>query len=442
MKKRKKLRIKSCVKRCVATMGICVLIGSFTSGCTVSDTNVTSADNTGTGNTGTESSYVAEDLTGQSQEPVIGPCEEFSREEFSKALFAQSLDETNPIESPLSAFLAMALAGEGAEGDTAAEFDAVMGQDRQTRSEQFMKSFPSDAEGTKVALANSAWLDDRLICEADWRKTAADIYLAEVYQTRLSTGETMGKINAWVEQNTQGLIKDLLDRPLDDMTRLALFNTIYFKGQWQSAFEGKHTAKEDFTLADGTKVQADMMRRTGKMSYVQEEAYDGVALPYRDSELLFVALRPTGGQNVRELYADITFEQLGEAVDAAQNVQVNLWLPKFKVTFDRILNGDLMHMGLTKAFDADQADFSGIGKADIGDLYISLVRQKAVFIVDEEGTEAAAVTEVIMRANSMMPVEEPKLVHFDEPFLYMILDPETDMPLFVGIMDNPSQVQE
>ena len=178
------------------------------------------------------------------------------------------------------------------------------------------------------------------------------------------------------------------------------------------------------------------------MSYVQGEVYDGVALPYRDSELLFVALRPTGGQNVRELYADITFEQLGEAVDAAQNVQVNLWLPKFKVTFDRILNGDLMHMGLTKAFDADQADFSGIGKADIGDLYISLVRQKAVFIVDEEGTEAAAVTEVTMRTNSMMPVEEPKLVHFDEPFLYMILDPETDMPLFVGIMDNPSQVQE
>ncbi|MBR1854893.1 MAG: serpin family protein [Lachnospiraceae bacterium] len=439
-KKGKKAQIRK-IKKQAAAVAVCALIGSFTCGCSVSDSSVMKdGDVVGSIAAVEESGSVGGNTTVDVDTPQI----------FSKALFAKSLEETNPVESPLSAYLAMALAGEGAKGDTAAEFDAVMGSDRRTMAEQFMKSFPAQTEGTKVALANSAWVDDRLICEEDWLKAAADNYLAQVYQKRLSKSETMGEINAWVEQNTQGLIKNLLDQPLDDMTRLALFNTIYFKGEWQSAFESSSTTPKDFTLADGNKTQVDMMRKTGKMSYVQADfsgngakkagLCDGVALPYRDSELLFVALRPTGGQSVRELYEHISFGQLGEAVDAAQDAetQVNLWLPKFKVTFDRILNGDMMDMGFAKAFDPDRADFSGIGSAESGDLYISLVRQKAVFIVDEEGTEAAAVTEIIMQTNSIALEEEPKQVHFDEPFLYMIFDPETDMPLFVGIMDDPS----
>ena len=481
------------VKKCpMAAATICTLISIFTCGCNTSDIGVTYQNETQSGvqteiQTETQSEAQIETIESQTQEgsmpektvqeeqvqenPTQVATEEprSSAEQaqfFSKELFGRSTEETNPVESPVSAYLAMALAGQGAKGDTAAEFDAVMGSERQALSEQFMKTLPAQAEGTKVALANSAWLDDRLTCNDDWVKAAKDSYLAEVYQTRLSTGETMGKINAWVEKNTQGLIKELLEEPLDDMTRVALFNTVYFKGKWQSAFDGGATAKEPFTLADGSQVQVDMMRKTGNFCYVQgvtgetgisdsglsdagatgtEKAYEGIVLDYRDSDLLFVALMPTEGHTVRELYENLTFSELGEQIDAAKgaaNPRVDLWLPKFEVSFDRILNPDLAGMGLASAFDPDRADFTGIGTAEGENLHISLVRQKAVFIVDEEGTEAAAVTEVIMRAAGIMPVEEPTVVHFDKPFLYLVFDPQTDMPLFVGIMDDPGLAQK
>ena len=136
-------------------------------------------------------------------------------------------------------------------------------------------------------------------------------------------------------------------------------------------------------------------------------------------------------------------EQIGAMVDEGQEISVDLWLPSFEVTFDKELNQDLEEMGIPTAFDRERADFTGIGYTDNDlPLYISLVRQKAVFIVDEEGTEAAAVTEVSM--NECAAFEDPVLpqeVHFDHPFLYMILDKETDMPLFLGIMDDPSLAQ-
>ena len=288
MKSEIKNQIKNRMKKRAEALTICALIGGFACGCSVSDGNVTTdvsmvpeAGMTAEGDTVPEVGTIAERdtvpetgmIADRGEIADAGAAEDTGTQgqAFSKALFAQSLKETNPIESPLSAYLAMALAGEGAKGDTAAEFDAVMGKDRRALSEQFMKSFPAQTEGTKVALANSAWVDDRMTCEADWLAAAADNYLAEVYQQILSSGETLTEINSWVERNTQGLIKDLLDQPLDDMTRMALFNTIYFKGQWQNAFESKSTKKEDFTLADGTQTQVDMMRRTGKMDYVQGE---------------------------------------------------------------------------------------------------------------------------------------------------------------------------
>ena len=143
------------------------------------------------------------------------------------------------------------------------------------------------------------------------------------------------------------------------------------------------------------------------------------------------------------MYESLDMEQIGAMVDAGQEISVDLWLPKFEVTFDKELNEDLKEMGFSSAFDENLADFTGIGLTDNGlPLYISLVRQKAVFIVDEEGTEAAAVTEVAM--DECAAVENPVLpkeVHFDHPFLYMILDKEADMPLFMGIMDDPSLAQ-
>ena len=363
---------------------------------------------------------------------------------FSEQLFAESFGETNPVISPVSAYLALSLAGCGARGETAQVFDAVMGGNLQSVSERLMDALPADSEGTQVLLANSAWVDDRMNCETPWLSIATNSLDASVYQTRLSTEDAKSGINGWVEDNTKGLIPNFLSEPLDDEMRLVLFNTIYFKGKWQSPFEATSTHEWEFTTEQGKSVMVPMMSKYDKqLSYVNSGVCDGIVLPYRDSDLVFVALKPAEGKTVREMCASLTMDQIGSMVDTAQDVQVNLLLPKFEITFDKVLNEDMKHIGLGCAFDKDLADFTGIGlTVDKEPLYIDQVRQKAVFILDEEGTEAAAVTEVAMaRVTSIMRESNPLDVYFDRPFLYMILDKETDVPLFMGIMDDPTQAK-
>ena len=362
---------------------------------------------------------------------------------FSKELFVKSFDEANPVLSPVSAYMALALAGQGAKGDTAKEFDAVLGENRQAVADQWMTTLPSEKEGTQVLLANSAWIDEELDCEADWLSVAASSYKADVYKGMLASREAMDAVNSWIDRNTKGLIKDFLSEPMSEETRLALFNTLYFKGKWVNEFDPFRTVDRRFTLEGGKEISVPMMSKYDEdIAYVKSDSCDGIILPYRDSDLLFVALKPVKeGVSVRQMAEGLDMAQVGTMVNQAEVVSVDLWLPKFEVTFDRKLNDDMIEMGITKAFDPGLADFTGIGETESGNpLYISLVRQKAVFILDEEGTEAAAVTEVFMEENAVLMTEEPLEVHFDKPFLYMVLDPETDMPLFMGIMDDPSKV--
>lgn len=447
---------KNSFQRAAMMLGVCATVGGLLGACANEDTTGQIGQTEQTGQVSQESQdleasqesqALQESQESQDSETSYGDAGNIgvtsgSAQGFSKALFARGMEDTNPVQSPVSAYLALSLAGSGARGQTAEEFREVLGDDFEAVSKRWMTSLPAETEGTQILLANSAWLDERMQCEADWLATAADSYGAEVRQTKLSTRETMDSINQWIDVNTKGLIKNFLTQPLDDMTRLALINTIYFKGKWQLPFEGDHTREHTFTLDDGTETDVRMMRKYDEeLSYIEGEGCDGVVLPYQDSELVFVALKPTEGQSVRQMCDSLDMEQIGKMVDDARTEKLDLLLPKFEVSFDRILNGDMQAMGLRSAFDSENADFSGIGKAEEQSLYISLVRQKAVFKLDEEGTEAAAVTAILMRANSMMISEDPREVHFDHPFLYMILDPETDVPLFMGIMDDPSLAQ-
>ena len=171
---------------------------------------------------------------------------------------------------------------------------------------------------------------------------------------------------------------------------------------------------------------------------------EGVILPYQQNDhdsggaLAFAALKPTGEEDVRDLYSRLTNKVVTDVISNKQTQTVNLKLPKFEVTFDEKLNESLINMGLTECFDEDKANFDQLGKTIRGDrIFINLVRQKAKIIVDEEGTEAAAATEVLMCDRGAIIETELKELYFNEPFIYMILDLETEIPLFIGILDNP-----
>ncbi len=358
---------------------------------------------------------------------------------FSYELFEQNIEETNPVLSPVSAYLAMALTGAGARGETLTEFQTVMG-DLEGVPYDLMNGLPKEEEGMIITLANSAWVDTRLTPDEEWLGKASNIYRADVWQAPLATEETKNRMNQWVDEKTNGMIKSILDKPLDEDARLALLNTIYFKGEWQRKFSANATTEREFHLEDGTTKQVEMMQMYEEnQKYVKNAIAEGVVLPYRDTTKAFVALKPVGELTVREMYAQLEQEDISAFLQQEEWTLCNLRLPKFEVEFDKKLNDSLQTMGIEKAFVEGEADFSGLGTLDTGlGMFIELVYQKAKVIVDEEGTEAAAVTMVVVATESLAIHEKPPIdIYFDEPFLYMIMDVEREIPLFVGIMDNP-----
>lgn len=363
-------------------------------------------------------------------------------QDFGFTLFKENMKETNPVLSPVSAYIALTLAGNGAEGNTKQEFINVLGEkEKMTEmSCEIMNSLPKKTNTITIEFANSAWIDDEITVKEEWMGQIKSLYNAQAFQTDVSSAETMNAINEWVEGNTHGLIKQMIEQPFAKETRLVLFNTLYFDGKWQIPFLKETTYDEVFYVSDKETVMVPMMHQYDeRYEFFETNEVKGIVMPYRDSNFAFVAILPQGNRKIRD---DFTFtaEELSNMMKNRTYQTVHVKLPKFEVSFDKILNSSLIQMGLADAFDAEKADFSGIGTTDSGyPIYISLVRQKAVIKVDEEGTQAAAATEIAMLEATALLEEEPIEMYFDKPFLYFVMDMETELPLFMGIMDNPEK---
>ncbi len=419
--------------------------------CLAENPNDSQTDSTGTIGEGAGGTAAGQnDVTGTgSTDTTAVVSDDIALWDFSYKMLKENIKDTNPVLSPVSAYFAMGMVGLGAEGDTLTEFEQTMGLGMQEVSGELMQNLPNwiqdtsdDEKQSVLEVANSVWVDKRMTPNTSWVQSVSDIYKAEAFQAVLSDRGTMKDINKWVEKKTHALIKEFLSEPLDVECRMALFNTIYFLGEWVNDFEATSTYKEDFVTTDGKTVQVDMMHDYDRSEvYFKGDDLDGVILKYRYGDMAFVAMKPTTGQTVREMYEQLTYEELNTLLDNAASRPIRLKLPKFEVEFDKKLNETLQNMGIKRAFDCELAEFGGLGTTDSGyPLYISLVRQKAVVKLDEEGTEAAAVTMVVMNeCAAAMPQQTPIDVFFDEPFVYMIMDMESRTPLFMGIMDNPVQ---
>ena len=359
---------------------------------------------------------------------------------FSYQLLEQNIEDTNPVLSPVSAYLALSMAGIGADGATREECNSVLGENTLNLSNDLMSRLPYTSEKITLNIANSAWLDNEFIPQDAWASYITDTFNGEFYHTSLGTVDTQQEINHWIDEKTNGLIPTMLEGPLDAQTRLALFNTVYFKGDWVKPFLQADTIDYFFTTTAGKTVTVDMMHQDKKQfDYLKDDTVEGVVLPYAEGNLAFVALKPLNNTTIRDLYSQLTTEQISTLLNEKTEKTINLLLPKFEVSFDKILNDSLINMGMKLAFDSNLADLSKLGKMENGNnLYISLVRQKAVIIVDEKGTEAAAATQVIMNEMSAIIDINSIDLFFDQPFIYMLMDMETEVPVFMGIMDDPS----
>lgn len=365
---------------------------------------------------------------------------------FSADLLKASLEKNggNVMVSPVSVFLALAMAANGAEGSTKADMLKVLAGkgislERLNRASRYwMDHLSRTGEKTTLGIANSIWFDKTFRPARPFLQRNADFFGAAARRLDFSDGGALAVINGWVKDATRGTIDRIIERIRRDDV-MFLVNAVYFKSDWQAPFEKEDTRKAVFHAPKG-EVEADFMHRTGGMTLLRPKGASGVALPYDDGRFVFFALLPEGKTTPREWFAAqdraSLFGELARMAAKKPVETVRLAFPKFESRYEDDLVDELSRLGMGSAFDAARADFSGMGENRARNLFIGEVKHKTFVRVDEKGTEASAVTSVGIRLTSMPP-SGPELV-FDRPFLYGILDLETGIPLFTGVMEDPT----
>lgn len=371
---------------------------------------------------------------------------------FAFSFYDQVRDsDGNIIFSPLSLSLALSMALAGAKGDTRQEMLSALSL--QSLGDESSPAFNAlllaiegsqqdlegeDEESTfQLNIANSSWGQSGFEFNPDFLDTLALYYGAGIYQVDFSQDPEGSRqaINAWVEDETNDKIKNLIPQgAIKALTRLVLANAIYFKGGWMHPFLENGTKVAPFTPLDGSQVSVNMMRLGEKdLKYVKGEGFQAVQLPYKSRDFSMLLILPDEGA-YKGAEGEFGPEMLSTIVDGMQYVPVNLRLPKFD--FETTLNANdvLGSMGMVQAFIPDVADFSGMTTED--PLYISDVVHKATITVDEQGTEAAAATAIIMATKSM-PISDPIELVFDRPFMFAIMHEPTGTILFLGRVVQP-----
>lgn len=364
------------------------------------------------------------------------PDEQFSSSviRFSDRLLKQCAAESadkNLILSPLSAIYALTLCSNGASGETLAEFEELNGIPTAEMNEYlctYAEKLAQTEEST-VRTANSLWGNKSIFRIAeDFRTVSEKYYNAESRSLSFADPASKDTINAWVSEKTDGMIPQALDE-LDPSTVLLILNTVLFDGVWQNPYEEAQINESVFYCADGTQELTEFMYST-EHSYFELDGGVGFSKAYKDG-YTFTAVLPDG--DPAEFIANT---DLSEVVSAALSGmdRVDVSIPKFEYESEIGLTDILQKMGLERAFSG-RAELYGLSENGVP-LYIDQVLQKAKIITNEHGTKAAAMTEISVRMTSFRPMEK-KEIHLNRPFFYMILDTETGIPLFTGVVYNP-----
>ncbi len=344
----------------------------------------------------------------------------------------------NTLVSPLSVMNTLAMTANGAKENTLSEMmnamrggttfsDSVRPLEISRFNQYFgayIDSLPSDKKA-KFASANSIWVrEGALDVKKEFLQTNADYYGADIFSAKFD-GNTLSDINHWVSDNTDGMIPKILEE-LPDAAVMYLINALSFDAEWKEIYREDQVFEDEFTDIDGeTKVVA-MMGST-ENGYLYDGIATGFIKPY-SSGYSFVAMMPDEGVSLDEYIEKMAASGVFEQIKNGNDEPVMVTMPKFSAEYSTELSDVLKAMGMNDAFDMDQADFSGIADVNKGELYISRVIHKTAINVDEKGTKAGAATAVEMKTNGAFL----NAVYLNRPFVYMIVDNQTCLPLFIG----------
>lgn len=365
-----------------------------------------------------------------------------SDNKFGLKLFQEIIKEEgdkNVFISPLSVSMALGMTLNGANGETREAMEQTLELAGMT-TEEINHSYSSLIEllthldaRVLFQIANSIWYRHEFTFEEEFINLNKTYFDAVVRALDFDDPNSVNIINAWVEENTNGKIKEIVDR-IDPEIVMFLINAIYFKGTWTYEFDKELTQDDFFNLPDGSQKSCKMMNLTGELHYFENEAFQAVDLPYGNELFSMTILLPKPQNDIDSLISEIDQENWDQWMNSLSKQTVDLSFPKFKLEYELLLNKILKTLGMAIAFDQYQADFTKMYTGP-GNVYISKVKHKTFVQVDEEGTEAAAVTSVEVGLTSVEP--SGIRMRVDHPFIFVIRENHSQTILFVGKIVEP-----
>jgi len=369
------------------------------------------------------------------EKSLVGADNQFGFKLFNQIIQAEN--QKNVFISPLSVSMALGMTWNGAAGETREAMGATLELEGLT-VEGVNESYKSLIElltglDSKVEfkIANSIWYRFDLAFEQEFIDLNKSYFNALVSGLDFRLPNASNTINAWVDENTSGKIKKIVDDTIDPLTVMFLINAIYFKGTWTYQFDEKLTQVDSFTVVDGSKKPCNMMRQSGMFRYFSNASFQAIDLPYGDKKFGMTVFLPNPGVDIDSLISEFNRENWSLWMNSFSRQEGDLWFPKFGLEYELVLNAVLKALGMEIAF-SDGADFTKMYEP--GGIFISKVKHKSFVKVDEEGTEAAAATSVEMRLTS---VQSGFTMRVDRPFLFIIGENHSQSILFMGKIVDP-----
>ena len=345
-----------------------------------------------------------------------------------------SSGETNVFVSPLSVSIALGMAWNGANGTTKTEMETALKMSGMSVSnindyyKIMQSSLPAIDPTTKLSIANSLWYKTGFEVKSDFLKVNSDYFNAYIKELDFSKAWALDTINNWCSKKTNTLIPSIIDK-IPSNGVMYLMNAVYFKGIWRKQFEKKNTSVLKFTTETGNQADVNMMYQKDTFRYAETETAQYLDIPYGNKAFSMTVILPAQNKTTAEVLNSLTTNTWTNILNLLNQREVMVYLPRFKVTNKFKLNDVLKEMGMKLAF-TDFADFSKISDLP---LQISEVIHKTYVTVDEEGTEAAAVTSIGIITTSMPQIP---VFRVDRPFVFVIREKSTGVILFIGKMGS------
>jgi len=364
--------------------------------------------------------------------------------QFAFKLFAEltkSNTEQNVFISPTSVALALALAYNGARGETARAIARTLelgeiGLDELNRTNTaLIESLRTLDPHIALAISNSLWARHGISFAPGFLSRSQAHYSAEI--AALDFGDPMASatINDWVKHNTAGKIEKIIDQ-IDRSAIMFLINAIYFKGSWAKPFDPRRTHEMLFTLSGGRQKMHSMMAQTGKFDYYSTQSFQAISLPFGAGRASMYIFLPEQRSSLRTFRRELSHKSWDTWLRHFRQAEGTIVLPRFKLVYEATLNHALRALGMGIAFDRQRADFGGMFTADKPSANIDEVKHKTFVEVNEEGAEAAAVTSIGMIRMTMAPQRNFSMI-VDRPFFCTIRDNQTGALLFIGAIVDP-----